>query len=1185
MEFVQNKGQWNQNINYKSEFSTGAFFLENRGFTVLLNNLQDVLQKNEYYHGQEKTSSKSSTQQLQIFHSHAYNVTFLGGAFTPKNIPDKPLKSYNNYFIGNKESNWAGDCKIYSAVTYKNIYPNIDVRYYSTQQTLKYDFIVHPGGNPALIAMRYDGVNSLSIKNSELIIGTSVGDLKEMAPYSYQTNLSKKSDVFTKYVINDNVVSFNVSNYDATATLIIDPQLIFSSLTGSTTDNWGYTATPGPDGSFFAGGISFGQGYPVSLGAFQTQYGGGTADGDLSGGYDIAIFKFSPNGADRLYATYLGGSSNEQPHSMITDAAGNLILAGRTNSINYPVKGGISLNSTGYDIIITKFNSAGTLLIGSVKIGGSSDDGVNIRSKYTNPKTAESTRRNYGDDARSEVILDASNNIYLASCTQSNNFPVTAGSAQLVRGGGQQDGVILKFNSTLSSLLFSTFFGGNGNDACFVTSISPLTGNVYVAGATESTNLPGSTTGTISQTNNGDLDGFVTIINPSGTSFLKTTYIGTTAKDLVYGLKFDKAGFPYITGTTTSNNWPIFPAGIYGVPSSKQFISKLQPDLLANIYTTVFGTAGIIDPNISPTAFLVDRCENVYVSGWGGGPNKSQGYSTSTTSDLPLVNALNVNQPDGNDFYFFVLKKDATSQLFGSNFGQFGGFGDHADGGTSRFDANGVIYQAICANCTDRGVVNFPTTPGVWARLNGSPVCNEAAVKIEMNFSGIGAEVQSEIGGEINDTLGCIPLKVNFTDLKAKGVKYYWDFGDPLSLGLNTDVTSTPVSSHDFNFVGVYRVRLIAEDLSTCNQRDTSYITIRTGKDKVFPKFEIKKLGDCKSKTYLFVNKSTSTSIPVIPFLPQTFVWDFGDGSPLDTADFAENINHTYASVGTYKVILTVVDTRFCNSPKSDSLTLRISDNVKSKPTSNELGCAPYTPVFKNLSDAGILWKWELLDATTNTIIDISSEEIPSFSPLPIGLYKYRLIANDSTTCNKADTSNYFTITVVQKPIALFTWAPNPPDPNTPVRFTNLSSFADTYLWEFGDGETSTAFEPIHEYNATGTYSAVLSSISRAGCRDTDTLQVSVIVNPLLDVPNAFTPARFGVNSIINVRGFGISKMDWRIYNRWGQMIFQSDNKRQGWDGTYKGKLQPIDTYTYSLNVEFSDGKKLTKTGDITLLR
>ncbi len=1181
MEFVQNKGQWNSKVNYKGDFSTGAFFLENKGFTVLLNKPDDVKKLSEFTHGHTTISPKEGSADAFIFHSFAYNVSFLGAAVNPERVPDKPLPSYNNYFVGNDAKNWATDCKIFTAITYKNVYPNIDVRYYSTADKLKYDFIVHPGGNPAAIAMRYDGGVSLTLKNKELIIGTSVGNVKEMAPYSYQTGISGAADVITKYVIRDNVVTFDVAKYDAKATLIIDPQLIFSSFTGSAVDNWGYTATPGPDGSFFAGGIVFGAGYPVSPGAFQTTFNGGAAEGSF-GGIDMGIFKFSPNGSTRLYATYIGGSGNEQPHSMITDASGNLIIAGRSNSANYPLKTGIPSTGVNYDIVITKLNAAGTALIGSVKIGGAGDDGVNIRPKYIAPLGADKLRRNYGDDARSEVILDKSNNVYVTSCTQSNNFP-TLFAAQGTSGGAQ-DGVILKLNSDLSGLLFSTYFGGSGDDACFVAALNPVTNNLYVGGATSSNNLPGNKAGTIGPNFNGNIDGFVTELQPTTGTLIRTTYLGTPSIDLVYGLKFDRLGFPYVMGTTTGA-WPVINAP-YQVPGSKQFIAKMQPDLSAYVYSTVFGTASI-DPNISPIAFLVDRCENVYVSGWGGGLNVQQNYSTGTTAGLPEVNPIpGIPAADGSDFYFFVLRKDAQSQLFGSHFGQFSGLGDHVDGGTSRFDDNGVIYQAICANCggrTSTPQISFPTTPGVWAGINGSINCNEAAVKIEMNFAGIGAEVQSEIDGEINDTLGCIPLTVNFKDIKAKGVTYYWNFNCVGNCTGVDAITTTPQTSFTFTTVGVFRVRLIAEDLTTCNQRDTSYITIRTGKDKVLPKFTNIKIGPCTSRTFQFTN--TSTSIAGIPFLPQTFVWDYGDGSPVDTADFGEVLTHPYAAIGTYNVKLRVFDTRFCNAPKDTIIPLRINDNVKAIPNSPLLGCAPYVPIFQNQSLAGLSWLWELVDASTNVIIATSTDFEPIFLPLPIGNYKYRLTAYDSTTCNKVDVSEYKTIKVVPKPQAAFSWAPNPPQANVPVRFTNLSNFADTYLWNFGDGESSTDFAPVHEYNATATYTAELIAYSNAGCTDTFRLPVDVIVNPLLDVPNAFTPGRFGVNGIVNVRGFGIGKMDWRIYNRWGQMIFRSENKRQGWDGTFRGKIQPIDVYTYTLNVEFTDGKKLSKTGDITLLR
>lgn len=1182
MEFIQNKGQWDKKVNYRGDFSNGSFFLESKGFTVLMHKADDVVKMSEYTHGtSKKIYTKGNNPDTFTLHSAVYKVTFLGANTNSERIPDKPSIAYNNYFIGNDPAQWAGNCKIFGAVTYKNIYPNIDLRYYSNKDQLKYDFIVKPGGNPASIAMRYDGATSISVKEKELVVETSVGDVKELAPYSYQTGLARSSAINAKYIVKDNVVTFKVDNYDDKATLVIDPQIVFASLSGSTSDNWGYTATPGPDGTFFAGGISFASGFPVSPGAFQTQFSGGVTEG-VFGGVDMAIFKFSADGSQRVYATYIGGSGNEQPHSMITDAAGNLIIAGRSNSSDYPRLTGIPATGTNFDIVITKLNAAGSALIGSVKIGGDNDDGVNIRPKYVGTGGADRLRRNYGDDARSEVILDADNNVYLASCTQSSNFPVL--NAAQPTFGGVQDGVILKLTPNLSALLFSTYFGGSNDDACFVASINPITQNLYIAGATSSSNLPGNTTGTINPTFQGDIDGFVTILPPSGGSFLKTTYLGTGAKDLVYGLKFDKIGFPYVMGTTTGS-WPVLNAAFQNA-GSKQFISKLKPDLSDYVYSTVFGKSGT-DPSISPIAFLVDRCENVYVSGWGGGINVGQGYSTGNTSGLPEVNPLSpIPAPDGKDFYFFVLKKDASSQLFGSHFGENGGnTGDHVDGGTSRFDANGIIYQAICANCQGRvsnPQVFFPATANAWARLNGGSGCNQGSVKIEMNFAGISAEVQSSIDGNVRDTVGCIPLTVNFKDLQQKGKKYYWNFNSTVNPNAVDTITINPDAVFTFNNVGTYRVRLIAEDSSTCNIRDTSYITITAGNNKIRPSFSKSKLPPCDSSIYRFIN--TSSSSAGSSFTNQSFVWDYGDGSASDTSGLTPDKLHRFPGPGTYFVRLSVIDGRFCNAPATLIDTVRINAAVVALPAKIALGCIGDTIKFKNNSLAGLSWSWHFGDPASG-----ANDSSANFEPTHIyntpGSYVYYLIAFDSTTCNKVDTSDFLTIVIKEKPQALFTWAPNPPEPNVPVRFTNLSKFADTYLWEFGDGETSTLFAPVHEYITTGKYSARLTAFSKAGCTDIYDLPVDVIINPLLDVPNAFTPGRFGLNSVVNVRGFGIIKMDWKIYNRWGQLIFQSASKRLGWDGTFKGILQPIDVYTYTLDAEFSDGKKLRKTGDITLLR
>ena len=1184
LQFIENKGQWNKAVDFKSDFKTGSFYLQKQGFTVLLHNEKDLELLSEGLHGDDKPNLKARTSVYTppskkiTVHSHSYTVNFLGASAHVQAVADKGLPTYNNYFIGNDKSKWQSNCKIFQGITYKNMYPNIDIRYYTDQGTLKYDFIVHPGGNVNDITLQYEGVDKLAIKNKELVISTSVGEVKELYPYTYQVQDKGRQTLDCKYVLKNNIIKFKVKDYLPDATIIIDPTLIFCSFAGSTSDNWGYTATPGPDGSFFAGGISFGDGYPASLGAFDQTYNGGLQEDNI-GPYDIAIIKLSADGSTRLYATYLGGSGNEQPHSMICDAQGNLIVAGRSNSGDYPKllqqgPGG------GYDIVVTKFNASGTALLGSVKIGGTGDDGVNIRSKYAQVSSTQNdgaydTRRNYGDDARSEVILDANNNILLASCTQSANFPTTVGVLQNSFAGGgseiQQDGVILKFSPNLGSIIFSTFFGGTGNDACFVLSINPLTGNLYVAGATTSNDLPGNTSGVLlSSYQGGASDGFVTQIKPDGSAIIKTTYIGTSGNDLVYGIQFDKFGFPYIMGTTTGI-WTAKNAA-FSNGGGKQFIGKLQPDLSDYIYTTMFGT-GAASPNISPTAFLVDRCQNVYVSGWGGSFNVAKGYPSAGTTGLVVTNDAIQSTTDGNDFYFFVLEKDATKQLFGSFFGQRGGFNDHVDGGTSRFDANGIIYEAICANCNNGQLGGFfPTTPGVWASTNRSVGCSEAALKIEMNFSGVGASVKATINGVV-DTIGCVPLTISFTDTLAKGKRYIWDFGDKTP----TVTTIAPNNStqHIYTQVGSYRLMLVSIDSTTCNISDTAYVTVRVGNNLVVPRFVPQKQPPCTNFTFNFKNTTTATR-PV--YTNQTFTWDFGDGSPRQTEGFY-TVPHKYASEGRYKVTLAVNDSIFCNSPDSFSLEIRLAINVTAKIDAPKNVCVGIPVSFGNNSTAGTEFTWNFGDGSA-----------PSKDVLPIhvyaqpGDYTVTLIATDTSTCNKTDTA-IFKIKALAIPVAGFSFSPAEPEENKPVFFTSFSSGASRLIWNFGDGEFSEQANPSHQFNATGTFNVCLIAINEGGCSDTICKPVKAKIKPLLDVPNAFTPGRFGINGIIKVTGFGIGKMDWKIYNRWGQVVFSSASKLSGWDGTFKGALQPVDVYTYTLAVEFTDGKKVTKTGDITLLR
>ncbi|HMG81776.1 MAG TPA: PKD domain-containing protein [Ferruginibacter sp.] len=1216
LQFVENKGQWDKAIVLKADISTGAFFLQKNGFSVLLNSPADLLKLEETVHGDHtpkpapdtskssvgfvvansssatttSTTSTTSSQPVTI-HSHFYTVEFVGASDNVEIVPEKGLPTYNNYFIGNDTTKWQSNCKIYQAVTYKNIYPNIDVHYYTTGGTLKYDIIIRPGGNPNDIVMKYAGVGDVQVKNKELIITTSVGETKELYPYTYQLQGDNRVTLDCKYQVRDSTVRFKIKEHADGSTIVIDPTLIFSSFTGSTADNWGYTATPGPDGSFYAGGIVFNNGgsFPTSPGSFQQTFNGGVVDDEIGYGYDISIIKFSANGDKRLYGTYLGGEGNEQPHSMICDAQGNLIITGRSCSPDYPIKPSTNSvyestnhNTSDYDIIVTKFNSTGTGIIGSIKIGGTKDDGVNIRGKYVPPPSgtpdgAGSIRRNYGDDARGEVILDAGNNIIVASCTQSNNFPVINTGIQTSFAGTYQDGVVLKFAPDLSSITFSTYFGGTGDDACFAAAIDPITGNLYIGGSTTSTNLPGNKTGVTGPNYFGGLtDGYVTELQPDGSAIIKTTYAGTNGDDMLYGLKFDRSGFPYIMGSTTGD-WPIINAA-FSNPGSKQFIAKLKPDLSSYVYSTIFGTNANV-PNISPVAFLVDRCENVYISGWGGSFDNGDGYPSVGTSGMTVTANAIQKTTDGNDFYFFVLEKNANSQLFGSFFGQDGGFADHVDGGTSRFDDNGIIYQAVCANCYGKNAV-FPVTPGVWAPKNGTGTngCNEAAVKIAMNFAGITAGIKTIGDGISDDSIGCLPFTVELIDTGSVAKKYMWNYGD----GSAKDTTTSVLSSHVFNTVGVFTVMLIAEDSIKCNIRDTAYKTIRVSTNSATANFTYAKTGVCSADlNYVFTNLSTDVTGT---FSPKSFVWNYGDGSPNDTLSLTDTKNHTFASAGSYVVTLCVIDSLVCNEPACTNQVIRIASNVKAQIATPAKGCAAYTAIFNNTSLGGTSFAWNFDDPASgalNTSTDISPTHIYN-KP---GTYIIKLIATDNNTCNKIDSTT-FIVVVSPKPVAQFSWSPNPPVNNTPTQFTNTSTGATKYFWDFDENSnTSTEFQPSYQFNLSTTFHVCLQAINDEGCIDTACQDISAIITPLLDVPNAFTPSKPGNNSVIKVEGFGIGIMDWKIYNRWGQLVFESTNKENGWDGTFKGVLQPMDVYTYTLQVQYTDNKLYTKTGDITLIR
>ncbi len=1171
-EFIQNKGQWPEWIRYKATTPAGDVHLERDGMRYILCDMMNVPKMDSFHHG--------LMAKAPIMKFHVYKVTFDGANQQPEIEGSRPQKNYYNYFIGNDSSKWKSGIHPYAAIDYQELYKGITMHIASDHGSLEYEFFVKPGADASQIKMNFDGPDKMSIKGQDLVISTSVGQVMEMKPYAYQYINNEKTEVACTYHLKNNKVTFDLPNdYDHSQQLIIDPIVFWCSFTGSTADNWGFTATYDDTGNFYMAGLvnanpsslgGFCGAYPVSPGAYQSTFGGGQGGSALEYAADLGVMKLSPDGVNRIYATYIGGSNNERPNSLIVDGSNNLCIAGRTHSADYPVTPGCYQPTIagGWDIFVTKLNSSGTGLVASTFIGGTGDDNVNFDSTETG---YGHLKYNYGDDGRSEIQVDKLGNIYVAGNSSSTNFPATPGALSTVYGGGYQDGVVFKFNPTLSTLLFSSYVGGIGDDAAYVLAFNKSQTSFYVAGGTNSTNFP-TKPGCWQTTYQGDsADGFVLKFKNSPPYTLqKGTFVGTSSFDQVYGIQVDDTNNVYVMGQSVGGSFPVT-AGSYSLaPTSTQFVMKMDSSLTSDLISTVFGsipaTPGFV--NISPVAFLVDTCNNVYISGWGG--NLMGGLAPvlaahcGTTTNMPTSPGAYQTTTDGYDFYFIVFGAGLTSIRYATFYGRNApGFpGEHVDGGTSRFDKRGVIYQAICANCGGTGGTTppFPTTAGVWAPIDMcSGNCNEAGLKIAFN---IGPVIANALGGP--STSGCAPLTVNFTNLSTNGLTYLWDFGDG-----STTTTFSP--THTFTAAGVYTVRLSAANSNACFKvNDTFNILIVVDTATVYPGFTFALLDSCGPYIASFTN--TSTDHIGTP----TYQWLFGDGT---TYSGITPPDHTYPDTGTYTVTLIMTDTGACKYPDTVIHIIRFYNlHISAHFTIPDSIClgTPFTPVntFSNVTST----TWTFGDGTNSTAVD------PSHLYGAVGTYTVTLIAANSGACNGGDTLTEI-IKVLSVPAANFSYTPTVPVPNGPVTFTNLSTNATRYLWDFGDDSTSTEVNPVHMYDKTGNYKVCLNAYNTSNCPAKVCKLTPAEIQPLIGLPTAFSPNGDGENDILYVRGAAIRTLDLKIFNRWGQLVFETTSKEKGWDGTFNGQPQPIEAYAYVLNATFIDGTTKLMKGNITLLR
>jgi len=1209
--FIENKGQYPINVEAKVNLPGGSLFIEKGVFTY------------HFFDQQKLTDLHNLRTADRNMKGHVFKIKFKNANKDMQIILEEKGGFFENYFIGNDKNKWAENVHHYQALVQHNIYNGIDLEMYSSEGNLKYDLIVHPNTSPKKIKLSYKGVDNIFLENGNCYVQTSVNTITEQKPFAYQIIDGEKKGVTCNYKLKGKILSFEFpGGYDKNKKLIIDPTLIFSTYSGSTANNFGYTATYDDYGFLYSGSTAFGVGYPTTLGAYQINFAGGTG----SGGTDIAITKYDTTGTIALYSTYLGGSMDELPHSMIVNSADELFLFGTSGSDDYPIttnayqtnfNGGPSFLPSGIgisypdgcDLVISRLSANGGNLLASTFIGGSENDGLNIASKL---------KFNYADEVRGEIDIDKNNNIYIATCSRSSDFPISANVFQPTLDS-LQEGVIIKMDNQLNNIIWSTFLGGRGLDAIYSLALDD-DDNIYVTGGTTSDDFP-TTINAIHPNYLDSLraDAFVSYISKDGTQIISSTYFGSSEYDQAYFVELDGAENVYLFGQTKAVGNTLIHQANYNVPGGGEFISKLSKNLDVLLQSTVVG-ANTGKPNISPTAFLVDVCNKIYIAGWGSSIGVG---NAGTTFNLPVTANAFQNTTDGNDFYLMVLDDNMDTLIYATYFGGNQAT-EHVDGGTSRFDKKGIVYQCVCAGCG--GYSDFPTTTGVLSATNNAASgsqCNSAVFKFDFDFP-------MTISDFSAPWVSC-DTTISFQNLSAgaSNTTYKWFFGDG-----NNSTQENPIYSYSQN--GIYDVMLIVSDPTSCNISDTIikqiYIlsnssstidTVEICKNEQtqigllpvndpmisyfwFPSYGLSSItvpnpfvntdstinyqllisnGNCTDTVFqlvkvneIQVDAGNDTSICNNPILLSAntnglvtdILWssnnNFSDTLNVDSVLLVSNPQYYFVKIldGNCEAIDSVeLQTQNIDITLSGNLTICFGDSAFVKATN----LLPSVPIIK--------YDWS---PNINFNYSIDSSSVWFFSDSSVWVF---VEIKNQDGCTLKDS---VFVAVNSYPIIDSVWASKNPIYKGQSTTLNIKT-NHNILWEVGDTANQIEVAPISD----SLFRVEVSS--DFGCMIFDSISIQILDvfcnEEKIKIPTAFTPNNLSPNNtyrIVDNDGV-ITSFKLEVFNRFGQKVYASTDKLGEWDGTFQNELLSPQVFDFYLQLECYGGKKLFKKGNITLIR
>lgn len=734
--FEANQGQSDPEVKYLARGS---------GYGLFLTANQAVL-----------TLRHSAVGARKVSQSSVVRMTLEGasGKSAVSGVDELPGKS--NYFIGNDPAKWHTDVPQFARVRYGDVYPGIDLVYYGKQGQLEYDFEAAPGSDPGRVTLSFQGVENLAIDSAgDLVLAVGGGQVSLQAPRVYQRFGEEERRVDGRFELrgkDKNEVGFVLGAYDQRRTVIIDPLLTYSTYLGGSSDEACTTILNVPTGVAGCPAVAV----DTSLNAYiagstmsaDFPKGGSPFQPGLQGAANVFIAKFNSTANTLLFSTYLGGDTVDTTAGVRVDAGSNVIVAGNTTSSNFPTNGtNAAFQTTPLSVhnhvFVSKLDSAGHTLIYSTYLSG---DGV---------------------DTATGVALDLSGNAYVTGTTTSTKvvtgFPSTLGAFQVSPRAPSQF-FLTKVNPALAglnSVAYSTYFGGSnpsGGETVGGGIAVDVDSNVYITGGTNFTDMP------VLNAFQGALKGlddvFVAEFNPAavtGTQLLYSTYLGGSGNDIAYGIAVDSGLSTYVTGSTTSTDFPAAGTGVFqSTPGGgiDAFVAKLGPvptsgsvtgTVPLNYFTYLGGSGDDVG-----LAIVVDNSGQAVGSSQGA---RVTGWTTSL--DFPVRNnPVQTAFGGGHDAFAARIDTTATTSTASGHYATLLG-GSSDDYGTGiAVDVQGASYLAGETKSADLLTQAPPLTAAFQPSLNGGSdaFLSKLGPVLNLGLSVVASPTTASVGNQVTFT-------------------------------------------------------------------------------------------------------------------------------------------------------------------------------------------------------------------------------------------------------------------------------------------------------------------------------------------------------------------------------------------------------------------------------------------------